>query len=163
MDHDASSAEPSTPTNDETVEALMHLIDEIVAVHLRLQMLTEELHGHSEISRACRGILRDLHRMGPRTVPQLARGRPVSRPNVLMLVNRLIAQGLVQTLPNPDHKRSYLVRLSAVGTALFEEMERRERDVLAQIELGVSLEEIQMASRILERLHERLGRWHRDQ
>jgi DNA-binding MarR family transcriptional regulator len=80
-----------------------------------------------------------------------------------MLVNRLVAQGLVQTLPNPDHKRSYLVCLSPGGTALFEEMERRERDVLAQMELDLSPGEVQMASRILERLQERLLRWHHDQ
>jgi len=44
------------------LEALMGLIEEAVALHLRLQVLTEELHGHSELSRACRGILQDHER-----------------------------------------------------------------------------------------------------
>src|SRR5215469_18095330 len=94
MDQDPGSTPANTPMNEATVDVLMHLIEEVVAIHIRLQILTEELHGHSELSRACRGILRDLYHMGPRTVPQLARGRPVSRPNVLMLVNRLMTQGL---------------------------------------------------------------------
>jgi DNA-binding MarR family transcriptional regulator len=142
--------------NEATVDVLMHLIEEVVAVHIRLQVVTEELHGHSELSRACRGILRDLHRMGPRTVPQLARGRPVSRPNVLMLVNRLIAQGLAEALPNPDHKRSYLVRLTKQGTSLLEDMERRERDMLSHTSFDLSLADLQTATRVLQNFRERL-------
>src|SRR5260370_21949575 len=83
----------ATHTGQGTLEALLGLIEEAVAVHLQLQVLTEELHGHSELSRACRGILRDLYRLAPRTVPQLPRGRPVSRHHVLMLPNRLVTAG----------------------------------------------------------------------
>jgi len=158
MDENPGGTAQHTPTSNAAVEALMHLIEEVIAVHIRLQVLTEELHGQSELSRACRGILRDLHRIGPRTVPQLARGRPVSRPNVLMLVNRLIAQGLAETLPNPDHKRSYLVRLTPQGASLFEDMERRERDALSQLKLDLTLSEIQAASRTLERFYAHLTR-----
>jgi DNA-binding MarR family transcriptional regulator len=159
MDQNSGSTDENAPTNNATVDALMHLVEDVVAVHIRLQVLTEELHDHSELSRACRGILRDLHQIGPRTVPQLARGRPVSRPNVLMLVNRLIAHGLAETLPNPDHKRSYLVRLTPRGASLFEEMERRERDALSQLKLDdLTLSEIQAASRTLQRLHAHLAR-----
>jgi DNA-binding MarR family transcriptional regulator len=157
MDENAGGTAEHAPTSNAAVEALLHLIEEVVAVHIRLQVLTEELHGHGELSRACRGILQDLHRIGPRTVPQLARGRPVSRPNVLMLVNRLIAQGLAETLPNPDHKRSYLVRLTPRGTSLLEDMERRERDALSQLNLDLTLSEIQAASRTLERFHAHLS------
>src|SRR5260370_36549543 len=91
----------ATHTGQGTLEALLGLIEEAVAVHLQLQVLTEELHGHSELSRACRGILRDLYRLGPRTVPQVARGRPASRQNVLMLVNRVGPQGTAGGMWHP--------------------------------------------------------------
>jgi DNA-binding MarR family transcriptional regulator len=148
--------EEGTRTGQGTLEALMGLIDEAVALHLRLQVLTEELHGHSELSRACRGILQDLYRLGPRTVPQLARGRPVSRQNVLMLVNRLISEGMAESTRNPEHKRSYLVRLTPRGKALLEEMWSRETDLLNNLDLNLSSEDLQAAAQVLHRLREAL-------
>src|SRR5260221_10764804 len=90
----------ATHTGQGTLEALLGLIEETVAVHLQLQVLTEELHGHSELSRACRGILRDLYRLGPRTVPQLAPGRPVSRQNPLMPAKPLVTAEMAEAMRN---------------------------------------------------------------
>jgi DNA-binding MarR family transcriptional regulator len=150
-------------SSQEILEALMGLIEEAVAVHLQLQILTQELHGHSELSRACRGILRDLFRLGSRTVPQLARGRPVSRQNVLMLVNRLIADGLAESVRNPDHKRSYLVRLTPRGKALLEQMWSRETALLKSLDLNLSSEELEGAANVLHQLREALEKHQRNQ
>ncbi len=155
--------EEETYTEQGTLEALMGLIDEAVALHLQLQMLTEELHGHSELSRACRGILRDLYRLGPRTVPQLARGRPVSRQNVLMLVNRLITERMAESMRNPEHKRSYLVRLTSRGKTFLEEMWSRETDLLNSLDLNLSDEDLQAAAKVLHRLREALENQQLDQ
>ena len=155
--------EEETCTGQGTLEALMVLIDEAVALHLQLQVLTEELHGHSELSRACRGILRDLYRLGPRTVPQLARGRPVSRQNVLMLVNRLITEGMAESMRNPEHKRSYLVRLTPRGKTLLEEMWSRETELLNSLDLNLSSEDLQAAAHVLYRLREALEKQQIDQ
>ena len=149
-----------TAEASQTLKALNDLIEVVVGIHLRLQMLTEELHGHSDLSRACRGILQDLYRLGPRTVPQLARGRPVSRPNVLMLVKRLMAQGLAESTRNPDHRRSYLVRLTAQGTTLLEEMWRREQEVLTRLDLALSLPELQSATATLQQFRDGLEQFH---
>ena len=151
--HIAGAGTLSTHKN---LEALMGLIEEAIAVHLQLQILTEQLHGHSELSRACRGILRDLYRLGPRTVPQLARGRPVSRQSVLMLVNRLISDGLVESSRNREHKRSYLVRLTPRGKALLEEMWSRETALLNSLNLDLSLDDLQAATNVLHRLRDAL-------
>jgi len=148
---------------EKTEKALMDLIEEAIAVHLQLQILTQELHGHSELSRACRGILRDLYRLGPRTVPQLARGRPVSRQNVLMLVNRLISDGLAESIRNPEHKRSYLVRLTPRGKALLEEMWNVETALLNSLDLDLPSEELQAATNVLHRLREALENLQVDQ
>ena len=150
-------------TEQGTLEALMGLIEEAVAVHLQLQVLIEELHGHSELSRACRGILQDLYRLGPRTVPQLTRGRPVSRQNVLMLVNRLITEGLAESMRNPEHKRSYLVRLTPRGKTLLEEMWSQERALLNDLDYDLSREDLQLAANVLHRLREALDKHQLDQ
>ena len=157
------SAGAETHSSQEILEPLMGLIEEAIAVHLQLQILTQELHGQSELSRACRGILRDLYRLGPRTVPQLARGRPVSRQNVLMLVNRLITEGLAESIRNPEHKRSYLVRLTPRGKALLEQMWSHETALLKSLDLNLSSEELEAAAKVLHQLREALENHQRDQ
>jgi len=89
-------------------------------------------------------------------VPQLARGRPVSRQDVLLLVKRLITEGMAQSLRNPEHKRSYLVRLTPRGKTLLEEMWSRETAVLGSLELALSHQELQAATSVLHHLREAL-------
>jgi DNA-binding MarR family transcriptional regulator len=156
-------ADEGTHSGQEIQQALMSLIEEAIAVHLQLQILTEQLHDHSELSRACRGILRDLYRLGPRTVPQLTRGRPVSRQNVLVLVNRLITDGLAESIRNPEHKRSYLVQLTPRGKALLGEMWSRETALLNSLDLNLSVEELQAAANVLHRLRASLEKRRIDQ
>jgi len=57
------------------------------------------------LSAARRGVLRSLARLGPQTVPQMAGARPVSRQHIQTIVNALAADGLVETIDNPAHKR----------------------------------------------------------
>jgi DNA-binding MarR family transcriptional regulator len=149
--------------SQEIQEALIGLIEGAIGLHLQLQILTQDLHGHNELSRACRAILRDLYRLGPRTVPQLARGRPVSRQNVLMLVNRLIAEGLAESIRNPEHKRSYFVRLTPPGKALLEQMWSQETALLNSLNLDLSSEDLQAATTVLHRLREALEHYQLDQ
>src|ERR1700727_2916192 len=64
---------------------------------------------------------------GPFTVPQIARRLGVSRQHILRLTNDLATEGLVELVPNPDHKTSPLVTLTAAG-----------RDTLAAINKAAS-------------------------
>ena len=50
-----------------------------------------------------------------RTVPQVARRMGVSRQNVQRLVSEMVAEGLVELRPNPDHKTSPHVALADAG------------------------------------------------
>jgi DNA-binding MarR family transcriptional regulator len=53
--------------------------------------------------------------VGPFTVPQIARRLGVSRQHILRMTNDLATEGLVELVPNPDHKTSPLVTLTAAG------------------------------------------------
>ena len=64
---------------------------------------------------------------GPFTVPQIARRLGVSRQHILRLTNDLATEDLVELVPNPDHKTSPLVTLTAAG-----------RDTLAAINKAAS-------------------------
>ena len=97
------------------VRGMVSLIDETRLLFHHLRRTAESLHRQGEITAGRRGVLESLHREGPRTVPQLARARPVSRQHIQKLVDPLAAEGLVELVDNPRHKRSKLVRLTAAG------------------------------------------------
>jgi DNA-binding MarR family transcriptional regulator len=71
------------------------------------------------------GVLRSLRLEGPQTVPALARSRPVSRQHVQTLADAMAADGLVALKPNPAHKRSQLVTLTAKGEQVYEALTKK--------------------------------------
>ena len=66
-------------------------------------------------------MLRTLALMGPLTVPQIARTRPVARQRIQRLADGAAKDGLVEFIDNPAHKRSKLVRLTLEGQAWYED------------------------------------------
>ncbi len=134
----------------------MAVFEEAVALHLRLTMTIERLHGDTELTRACRGVLRDLARLGPRTVPQLARRRPVSRQTVQVHVDRLVAIGMAELLENPDHARSRLVVLTQAGKAAVEEMWAQEGRLVEELPVRASSRLLTQTAGVLRELRQGL-------
>jgi DNA-binding MarR family transcriptional regulator len=130
----------------------MAVIEEAVALHLRANAVVEQLHERPELTNACRGVLRDLVRLGPRSVPQLARRRDCSRQHVQVLVNRLVADGMAELAPNPDHRRSPLVSLTASGRDALEAMWRREAELIDQLPVESIAGDLQRAAEVLGQL-----------
>jgi DNA-binding MarR family transcriptional regulator len=65
---------------------------------------------------------------GALTVPQIARRLGVSRQNEQRVVTELVEEGLAELVPNPDHKTSPLVRLTAEGNRVLDSINRRGDD-----------------------------------
>jgi len=118
----------------------------MTALFHRLRAIAVEVHGQSEVSPGHRGVLLSLHRLGPQTVPQLARARPVSRQHIQVLVNGLIEHGLVETEDNPAHRRSPFVRLTAKGEGRVDAMRQRERNLLTRARLALTKQQIEGAA-----------------
>jgi len=76
--------------NASQTAALLRLFDEIPATLHRLKAVATRVHGLDASSAGRRGILRSLDSMGPQSVPQMARARPVSRQHIQVLVNGLL-------------------------------------------------------------------------
>jgi len=140
----------------ELSSSLEGLIDETVALFHRLRAVAAAVHGEGELSAARRGVLTSLVKLGPQTVPQMAAVRPVSRQHIQTIVDSLAADGLVETVDNPAHKRSVLVRLTARGRTAVRDIARRESALLASLDVGVSAVEIDRAAAVLKRFRTRL-------
>ena len=103
---------------------------EIRACFNRLRALGDALHGDLGITAAMRAVMETLYETGEQTVPQIARGKSVSRQHIQVLTNSLIKAGLVTARPNPADKRSPLVTLTDTGQKTFATMRKREKTVL---------------------------------
>ena len=130
------------PSRDRKVEALYAAMHASRALMHRLKVAAAELHDQGELSAGKRGVLLSLDALGPRSVPQLARERPVSRQHIQMLVNPLLRDGCVELVHNPAHKRSKLVQLTAKGKTAVASMQEREEAVFARLPLAFDADEL---------------------
>jgi DNA-binding MarR family transcriptional regulator len=106
-----------------------------------------------------RAVLESLASQGPQTVPALARARPVARQHIQVLVNDLAELGLVDTRPNPAHRRSPLVALTAAGARRFDAIRAAESAVLKSMRLSLSTTRQNEISTDLELLGQDLADW----
>lgn len=141
-------------TRADCTEAVSSVFDETVALFLRLRALGEAIHDGSGLSGAMRGVLRDLEKLGPQTVPRLARRRPVTRQHIQAITNELQELGLVELIDNPAHKRSKLINLTPAGKQALQEIAEREADLLSRVEVPISASELEATSRTLVRLRQ---------
>lgn len=129
--------------------AISALIDETVRLFRRLRAVAEQVHGRGTLSGGRRGVLMELEQSGPRTVPQMARARSVTRQHVQALVNPLARESLVEFIDNPEHRRSRLVRLTRAGRVWLAEMREGEISLLSRLELDMSDEGLRAATEVL--------------
>ncbi len=131
-------------------EALNELAREVRLLFHQLRATSEALHQDRDgLTAGHRGVLESLEREGPQTVPDLARARPVSRQHIQTLVNRLLELELCATRPNPAHRGSPLIELTANGRRRFSAMLQREREALGQSRSPVSGRRLREATETL--------------
>ena len=112
----------------------MHVMaNSVRRVYNRLKHSTDLLHKDTGVSAPKRTLLMDLNRYGPQAVPALASARFISRQIIQTQVNDLAEMGYVVAKPNPGHKRSSLMSLTASGQTFVEHMIARENVFLQEI------------------------------
>lgn len=115
-------------------DEVTELIDEVRRTFHLLAAVAERLHADLGVTASQRAVLEHLGLAGPATVPAVARDRGVSRQHVQTIVNDLLARGLVTLAPNPAHRRSPLVGLTAEGETTLVTVRDRERTILAGVD-----------------------------
>jgi DNA-binding MarR family transcriptional regulator len=101
-------------------------------------------------------VIQLLDEHGHLSVPQLGRLRKTSRQNIQVVINRLLDEGWVELTDNPAHKRSPLVRLTAMGKALPPQTRAAEGEVLKKLAGFFDLEEVRVATALLSELRKQL-------
>jgi DNA-binding MarR family transcriptional regulator len=103
------------------------------------------------------GLMRILREDGPRTVPEVARMRSVSRQYIQKLANELSEGGLIEMIENPAHKRSKRMRLTRKGEREFERLTGRLRAFLGGMAADFRPGELRSATRTIRALRSRLA------
>ena len=142
---------------EEQAAAIRSFLDSIVTTFQRVRSVGERLHGDRRITPAMRLIMRAIDEMGPMTVPQIAREKPVSRQVVQKQVKQLLDRGYVEQLPNPAHNTSQLIDLTEMGHAELKESNRREMTIFRHVEMDVSVDEIVRAVETVRKLEKHLA------
>lgn len=103
------------------------------------------------------GLMRTLRTVGAQTVPQIARSRPVARQHIQRMVNELVEQDLVELVDNPAHRRSKLVRLTARGEAVYDELTASLERAAEDLARGMDADDLHTSVRVLKDVRQRLG------
>jgi DNA-binding MarR family transcriptional regulator len=102
------------------------------------------------------GLLRSLKMEGPQTVPALARTRPVSRQHIQTLADVMAADGLIAFKPNPAHKRSPLMTLTAKGDQVYEALAKKLAALSDDLAADMDARKIDAAGEALKQLAAKL-------
>ena len=153
VDDTAWSAVKSDPR-----ASLRLLLAEVTALANQLRRSGTLVPGQGDSLPAGWSILQAVGSLGPQTVPDIARGRGMSRQNIQILVNRLEIQGYVTAAPNPAHKRSGLVELTERGRQALATVMEQETASLEALLPYVSRSRLVPAARLLHQLRELLAR-----
>jgi len=159
-DEKASASGPRTSAlsrpghNDDFTASLNALFDESILLIRRLSKIPEEMHKGEKMTAGKRGVLRLISRLGPQTVPQIARARLVTRQHIQTLIDSLLEDGFVELADNPAHKRSRLVRLTTEGEDVLTEMMRREATIFSELATELAKDDLQSAAALLRTIRE---------
>jgi DNA-binding MarR family transcriptional regulator len=106
------------------------LADEVVRLSARLKSVFSEATAQSGLSALAYTVFIYIaESSAPPTVPQIGRSIGHVRQVIQRAVHDLIGLGLVETMPNPNHKRAPLLQLSAEG----EEFKRKSDSRVTRI------------------------------
>ena len=143
---------------DEWWRQLGEFFDESVRVYLRLSALAVKMHGKGPLSGPRRTVLLGLARSGSRTVAQMAREREQSRQRFQPLVNALIADGLLEAVPNPAHRQSPLITLTAKGKKAVQRIQEIEVEWRPRVHVHVSAVRLKDTVKVMQLIRAELER-----
>jgi DNA-binding MarR family transcriptional regulator len=121
------------------------------------QKASENL-GQYQLSVADRAVMEFLYPQEQLSVPEIASRYQVSRQHVQVTVNALRKKGLLESGPNPRHKRSVLMKLSEKGGELFTEILAKDKETVERLFSTVPPEDQKTTHRTLETLLKELSR-----
>ena len=140
------------PAADAKGEAVVELMLEVAQCFFRIRALGQKTGLITSWGGGAYGFMRSLALLDPLTVPQIAQMRPTSRQRMQRLADELAADGLVEFIDNPKHRRSSLVRLTRKGEARYREQSARLLSIASTLGVGLGDADIRRSTEIVRQL-----------
>src|SRR5436305_9423380 len=137
---------------DSKGEVIAELMLEVAQCFFRIRALGQKTGLITSWGGGAFGFMRSLALLGPLTVPQIAGMRPTSRQRMQRLADELAAEGLVEFVDNPHHRRSKLVRLTRKGDARYRALSARFLAIAAMMGADLSETDIRGTTAIVRQL-----------
>jgi DNA-binding MarR family transcriptional regulator len=138
-------------------KALTALILEIFRLNGRLLVAGDRLVGNLGLTSARWQVLGAVAlAKEPQPVAWLARSIGLNRQGVQRIANEMQADGLVEFVPNPHHRRAQLVVLTRKGRETFAAADALQIPWVNRLAASLSVREIDAAARLAETLREAL-------
>lgn len=120
--------------------------------------MADALSADLDLTSGLWAVLSSLSNGRQLTIAQAARRLGLRRQSVRRSVKLLIARGLIETAPNPDHSRAPLLRLTESGTSAVAELDRREAGWWSRVAAASVLDadELNRGLDLIERLLPRI-------
>ncbi len=113
---------------------LVSLSDELIRLGGRLKTLFADARRSEGLNDSELAVLNAVVEADrPPTVPQIGRSFGQSRQIVQRAANSLIKAGLIEPLPNPDHKRAMLLQATAEGVVLKRGIDERAAAIAGEV------------------------------
>ncbi|MDQ0994303.1 MarR family winged helix-turn-helix transcriptional regulator [Streptomyces sp. V3I7] len=139
--------EPLSP--DELGHRLTEVFDLVGPLYRRAARKVDQAEPVEGVSAGVRAVLNLLRVHGPLTVPQMARDQAISRQFVQRMVNEAAGHGWVESVPNPAHQRSSLIRLTEGGRTTITRVLGREHQLMRQVGGDLTAAEVAACVRVL--------------
>jgi len=133
-------------------EAIAELMLEVAQFFFRIRALGQKTGLITSWGGGAFGFMRSLARLGPLTVPQIAQMRPTSRQRMQRLADELAAEGLVEFIDNPKHRRSKLVQLTPKGDKRYCKLNARFLAIASTLGVGLSEGDVHRTKEIVRRV-----------
>jgi DNA-binding MarR family transcriptional regulator len=140
------------PIVSSKAEAIAELMLEVAQCFFRIRALGQKTGLITGWGGGAFGFMRSLALLGPLTVPQIAQMRPTSRQRMQRLADELEAEGLVEFINNPKHRRSKLIRLTRKGDARYRELKARLLAIASIMGVGLREGDIRRTTKIVRQL-----------
>jgi DNA-binding MarR family transcriptional regulator len=132
------------------------ILEEALGLAALYRLRREQLSRGEKQSRARWGVLAALG--SGRTVPSIARHLRLSRQSVQRIADLLAEARLARFEPNPDHRRSPILRATEEGARVRERLERQFRGWEETVEELVEPEDLETALVVLRAIRSGLER-----
>ncbi len=142
----------AAPIVDSKAETIAELMLEVAQCFFKIRAFGQKTGLITSWGGGAFGFMRSLALLGPLTVPQIAQMRPTSRQRMQRLSDELAAEGLVEFIDNPKHRRSKLVRLTPKGDARYRKLNARFLSIASTLGVALSEADIRKTTEIVRQL-----------